>query len=313
MPFMEYWSKFDHTHENEFFRNLSRKLKQKFDNENGLHVLVGNISVNGRAIDAIFIRNGQISVIDFKDYSGKLYFRENGPWRIETHNGNLIDVKGGGRYENPFKQIMDYRLSLFRYLEKKQDNILENNIKDIIWGHTGGIVLFQGKIEQDRDDIPDGIKRWFRISDSEGITDLLSDINSPRLYLTDNEIDNLLKQLGIGLETPPILPPKPDPPQPRPKSSRSLSLEIVYYPDNEESFKQKLLALDADTRRAYVLLHKTDGTKESHIWNAGRFQPSSSVNHNLRSGYLRNWGEKGISKAEISTDINDLPDFDRNP
>jgi len=80
------------------------------------------------------------------------------------------------------------------------------------------------------------------------------------------------------------------------------SLEIVYYPSNEENFKRLLL----QKKVAYLLLHKFDGSKEIKEWNAINFSESSSVNSNLRSGYLRNWQKKGIIKAEISTDKSDF-------
>ncbi|MFH1216670.1 MAG: hypothetical protein V1706_09235 [Pseudomonadota bacterium] len=81
-----------------------------------------------------------------------------------------------------------------------------------------------------------------------------------------------------------------------------MSLEIVYYPSGEESFRQALL----QKKVAYLLLHKIDGTKEFKEWNALSFNDRSSVNGNLRSGYLRGWKKKGIIKAEISTSRNDL-------
>lgn len=80
------------------------------------------------------------------------------------------------------------------------------------------------------------------------------------------------------------------------------SLKITYYPSDERSFKQLLL----QTKKAYLLLHKVDGTTEFKEWNATNFDSSSDVNGNLRSGYLRGWKNKGIYKAEISTDQNDL-------
>lgn len=76
------------------------------------------------------------------------------------------------------------------------------------------------------------------------------------------------------------------------------SLDVVYYPTDEESFKQLLL----QKKVAYLLLHKLDGSKVIKEWNAINFTDRSSVNGNLRSGYLRDWKKKGIVKAEISTD-----------
>ena len=80
------------------------------------------------------------------------------------------------------------------------------------------------------------------------------------------------------------------------------SLNIIYYPHDEESFKQELL----QKKVAYLLLHKFDGTKELKEWNASNFKPHSSVSGNLRSGYLRKWKNRGIIKAEISTNKNDF-------
>ena len=85
-------------------------------------------------------------------------------------------------------------------------------------------------------------------------------------------------------------------------SKAPTSLEIIYYPSDENSFKQLFI----ETKRASVLLHKVDGTSELKVWIASNFDSSSSVNGNLRSGYLRGWKKKGIFKAEISTDENDV-------
>ena len=80
-------------------------------------------------------------------------------------------------------------------------------------------------------------------------------------------------------------------------------LEIVYYPVNDaEHFRRLLL----DHKFAYVKLSKTDGTSETHLWNAYRFTKESSVENNLRSGYLRGWRAKGICKAEVSINKDDL-------
>jgi len=87
---------------------------------------------------------------------------------------------------------------------------------------------------------------------------------------------------------PPITIPNPPPPN---------LLEIIYYPDDEDSFKKDLL----EKKCAYIKLHKTDGSTELKVWNALNFTIQSSVNGNLRSGYLRGWKKKGIYKAEVST------------
>lgn len=85
-------------------------------------------------------------------------------------------------------------------------------------------------------------------------------------------------------------------------SSPSSSLEIIYYPSGEQNFKRALL----ESRRAYVLLHMTDGSVKLHEWNASRFGKNSDVNGNLRTGYLRKWRDKGIFKAEVAINKEDI-------
>lgn len=78
----------------------------------------------------------------------------------------------------------------------------------------------------------------------------------------------------------------------------SIHLDIIYYP-NDAQFKKNLLA----SKEAYIKLTKVDGSSEIKHWNASRFTENSSVNGNLRSGFLRDWRKKGICKAELSTSI----------
>ncbi len=84
---------------------------------------------------------------------------------------------------------------------------------------------------------------------------------------------------------------------------RPKSLEIIYYPNNDINNFKKLLI---DKKMAYINIHKVSGESEIIEWNALRFKDSSDVENNLRSGYLRNWKDKGIFKAELSTKKDDL-------
>lgn len=62
--------KFSYTHENEFFRKFCYEMKRRFDDSKEKCVLVGNVRCQGHEIDALFIKNGQITILEFKDYSG---------------------------------------------------------------------------------------------------------------------------------------------------------------------------------------------------------------------------------------------------
>ncbi len=83
-------------------------------------------------------------------------------------------------------------------------------------------------------------------------------------------------------------------------SSVPRDVEIIFSPPSEEAFKRELIR----SPHATVRLHKTDGAVVVKNWNAKNITESSSINRNLRSGFLRNWKEKGIYKAEISLSAN---------
>jgi len=80
------------------------------------------------------------------------------------------------------------------------------------------------------------------------------------------------------------------------------SLEILYFPNSEEIFKQELLK----SKKAYIKLYYTNETSETKEWTASKFKLSSSVDGNLRSGYLRDWKERGIYKAEVAISHNEI-------
>ena len=105
---------YEHTHENSFFRKFSTQLRKIYKDVDGINVLIGNISCNGHQIDALFIANGKIIVIDFKNYGGKLTFSENNPWSIVSEN-ELVFVQGGGGIRNPYQQVNAYRRSLIQF------------------------------------------------------------------------------------------------------------------------------------------------------------------------------------------------------
>jgi len=86
------------------------------------------------------------------------------------------------------------------------------------------------------------------------------------------------------------------------KLLKAESLEIVYFPTDEETFKKDLLI----KKCAFIKLHKTDGSTKIKVWNAAKFAKSSKLSTNLRSGFLRDWSTKGIYKAELSINREDI-------
>lgn len=201
MPFKSYLiEKFESTHENKYFRELTTLLSTKFGTSEGTHVLIGNIRCNGHQIDAVFIARGQITVIDFKDYSGEVIFSENNPWRLKTPDERLVFVQGGAQSRNPFQQVNAYRFSLSESLENNESRIFSGLRENINWMHIGCIVLFHRAISFDRESIPPKISRFFHITDTDGIASLLTDLYSSQLELDDQEISSILDLLDVREE-----------------------------------------------------------------------------------------------------------------
>ena len=77
----------------------------------------------------------------------------------------------------------------------------------------------------------------------------------------------------------------------------SISLEIQFDEEmDSETFKTRLLK----DKIAWIHLQKTDGTIELKKWNASKITRDSKIINNLRSGQLRGWKNKGITKAIVS-------------
>lgn len=197
MAFKAYLTQlYEHTHENSFFRVFSSQLRKVFENEEGLHILIGNVCCNGHQIDALFISRGKVIVIDFKNYGGVLTFSENNPWQIATGN-DFVFVKGGGGIRNPYQQVNAYRHSLIQFLNNKQSQILESNHENINLGHLSTLVLFQQPIIFQHDVIPQVVKKYFSVADNNTCISSIIERSSTQLNFTDSEIEKILFVLNI--------------------------------------------------------------------------------------------------------------------
>lgn len=188
-------NKYEYTHENKFFRKFYQSLKEKFEGVEGEHVLIGNFSCGGHNIDAVFIQSGQITIIDFKNYGGKIKFSENNPWWLESEKQPVL-VSGGAVGRNPYQQLNAYRRALMDFLTLHQQEILETN-HSVKWDHIGGYVLFHNAIKLvNPEDVPSKAK-WFTITDNKSVLNCLIDQESKHLKLTDNEISGIVNSLNI--------------------------------------------------------------------------------------------------------------------
>ena len=184
---------FETTHENKAYDQLLNSLETEWGESDELVVLLGNFLAGGQEIDAAVLMKRSISVIDFKNYDGKVTFSENGNWHADGK-----EVRGGNKV-NPFRQIRDNKFALLRILKKfKSPSGREPN-----YGHISGIVLFQKSIDFDDNQIPGNIASWFHVVDMGNIVKLLSQIISPEINLSNKDRCAMAKSFDIPRYKPP--------------------------------------------------------------------------------------------------------------
>lgn len=185
---------FEHTHENKAFDALYDLLNVHCAATSQSWLLLGNFYVGNRELDALVVKPNAVVIIDFKDFSGKLQFSEDGPWRIEGDtSGHSVAVKGGASV-NPLVQLRINKRAVMDFLGRCFPELDER----CNWGHTAALVVFQGSIEFDQRDIPGSIKPWFHVSDMERAVRDIEAIVSRELLLSAAHMNRFVAQLGLA-------------------------------------------------------------------------------------------------------------------
>lgn len=171
-----------HTHENEQFRRIAKNLMVLFDKMKWDGVLIGNPfnpEFSRFKADAILYYTNGLLIIDLKDYAGDIKLPPNSQefritkWYVETDKDKQrIEIKGGSRFINPFKQLEAYRYALIELI--KSNLALAGNID-----HTKicSVNLFSGQIQLSCPtprDMP-----YYRITQESDFQSFLYDYASP--------------------------------------------------------------------------------------------------------------------------------------
>lgn len=191
MPLRAYLpSGFDHLHESQCFDSLVQALEKACSISPEIRYLIGNPSIDGKGIDALFLKPGAITVIEMKDYGGLIHFSENGEWLADDVT---VKASDGG---NPFRQVRGYKFSVMDYLQQRQNRILKS-ARFINWAHVTGLVLF-GRNILFNEKLPPSISPWFHICDIRTVAKRLCQIHSVALQLAPEELPEVLKCLEVG-------------------------------------------------------------------------------------------------------------------
>lgn len=169
---------FETTHENIIFNEMIGELEKQWSNSSDLVVMLGNFYTNGTQIDAVIVKRNSISVIDFKNYGGKITFSENDTWKA-----NGVPIKMGGKI-NPYRQIHHAKYELKSKLEANPI-FKKGNVVNLF--HISGIVIFHQPILFDNHSIPPKIG-WFHVTDIFNSVKWINDITSKQINLSEEEI-----------------------------------------------------------------------------------------------------------------------------
>jgi len=107
-------------HPNE--RRAIVSLANGLERLDGLYLLLANFSVGGRNVDLVLIKQDAIFIVELKHCDGKIFGDVNGPWFVESANGERKRLNPGRK--NPYNQVISYYYSLINFLNEHRITFL---------------------------------------------------------------------------------------------------------------------------------------------------------------------------------------------
>ena len=176
---------YEHTAEREQYRTICNLLRSRYEVSDELCVFIANYNIFDCELDGILIKSDAIISIEFKNYGGEIKAVENGHWT--TTDGTVI--KGGSR-KSVYQQAKLNHVALKHGL--REGRILPNKmLKDI-----PSLVVFSQPIVL-RNSLSEKVKSWLHICDSDHFIDKVEDITASDLYLSNEQIIELIPKLGL--------------------------------------------------------------------------------------------------------------------
>ena len=178
----------ENTHENEQFRRIAKDLILFFDKMQWDGLLIGNPENPNfsrfRADAMLYYTNGLL-IIDLKDYAGDIKLPPNSneftitKWYIDTEvDSRRIEIKGGSRFVNPFKQLESYRNSFIELINSNL--VLSEKINS---SRISILNIFSGPIKLNI--APPRNIPYYRIVQESDFQTFLYDFASPNTYQSD--------------------------------------------------------------------------------------------------------------------------------
>lgn len=191
MPLEIKYNPFEHTHENITFREVANRLHQWFDQKRWDGLLMGNPTPVDNPLfqpDLLLFTPKSILIIDLKNYGGELRLPPRDSFGSNVWLCDGIRVKGGS-FINPFVQLGRHRRWLGEILEAVPETerafhqgMETRHITTMVYFHKS--VKVMGRI-------PGEYEKGFFIGDSENILNLIEDITSQAINLTQAHFERI--------------------------------------------------------------------------------------------------------------------------
>lgn len=185
MPLEIRHNRAEHAHENFQFRRIAQGLDAFFEQKGWDGLLIGNPESEDFSrfrADAILVYNHGFLIIDLKDYQGNIELPKHDDdfgmlaWYNESDKDKTrLEIKGGARFLNPFRQLKSYRQVMYDIINA--NIFLKDNINP---SRTCALNLFSGAIKLNRE-TPRNIP-YYKITQESDFYDFLYDYNSPNTY-----------------------------------------------------------------------------------------------------------------------------------
>jgi hypothetical protein len=189
MPLEIRHNRAEHGHENVQFRRIATGLNLFFEKKGWDGLLIGNPESEDFSrfrADAILLYNHGLLIIDLKDYQGSINLPPNdnefnmNAWYIDTERDkSRIEIKGGSRFSNPFRQLKSYRQVMYEVIEK--NIILHSNLDP---SRICAVNLFSGPVELNRK-IPGNLP-YYKITQESDFYNFLYDYNSRNSFTKES-------------------------------------------------------------------------------------------------------------------------------
>ncbi len=114
----------------------------------GLYLLLSNFHVGGRTVDLAIIKQDAIFIIELKSCNGKIIGGVNGPWYLESGNGERKRLNPGR--SNPYNQVISYYYNLTNFLNEHRPEFLsEHKARTINFRSCRRLVVIAPTIQED--------------------------------------------------------------------------------------------------------------------------------------------------------------------